>query len=438
MEKKEIKINEGITNDPIEEGVYRRLPEILQNVTQPFVGRERDIVLLSAVGVLSTCLPNIYGIYDGDKVYPNLYVIIIAPAASGKGVMNKSRILIQDIHYKVLKNSIEIQKNCKEEKKKSKQKDFDNCTSRQVKEMPANTSTAEMYTYLGASSYGVLIMESEADTMSNMLNNDWSNYSDVLRKCFHHEPLSISRKIDKIFEEIKEPKLSLVMSGTPEQLKTLIKSKENGLYSRFIVYTFDEINHFKNVFSTTARNYDAIFDEEGKRIFDLYGKLADLNDQEIEFKLTENQEKKFLQEFAHIHEKLLRNHPHSFISNLNRHGLICFRIAMILSVLRNREDIGTEDNRQLSCSNLDFLLALRITKTVLKHSLVTFNSFDDGILSENDEKLLFELNVNFSRDQAIELGEKHNIPKRTMDDKLRQWKKKKIIITVKHGHYRRI
>ncbi|RMZ60369.1 DUF3987 domain-containing protein [Chryseobacterium nematophagum] len=432
----EIKINQGITNGPIEDKIYRLLPETLQHITQAFAGRERDIVLTSALGVLSTCLPNVYGFYDGDKTYPHLYVMIIAPAASGKGVMNKSRILIDKIHDKVLKDSISIQKNCKEEKKNAKESRGDDCPSVEIKVMPANISTAEMYSHMGASNYGVLIMESEADTMSNMLNNDWSNYSDILRKCFHHEPISISRKMEKIFEDIKEPKLSLVMSGTPEQLKTLIKSKENGLYSRFIVYTFDEISQFKNVFSPTARNYNMIFEQEAKKIFDLYGKLAVLNDQEIEFKLTENQEQIFLHQFADLHEKLMRDHPHSFISNLNRHGLIFFRIAMILSALRNIENMVTD--RQLTCSRLDFLLALKITKTLLKHSLVTFNSFDDDVmLSENDEKLLFALNPIFKREDAIELGAKHQIPKRTMDDKLKQWKKKKIITPVKHGVYKR-
>ncbi|MCY1660376.1 DUF3987 domain-containing protein [Chryseobacterium sp. SL1] len=161
----EIKINGGVINELIEEGVYRRLPKILQNITQPFIGRERDIVLTSALGVLGACLPNIYGVYDGDKIYPNLYVMIIAPAASGKGVMNKSRILIDKIHDKVLKDSIEIQQDCKEGKKKSKEKGVDDCPSVEIKIMPANISTAEMYTYMGASNHGLLIMESEADTM---------------------------------------------------------------------------------------------------------------------------------------------------------------------------------------------------------------------------------------------------------------------------------
>ncbi|MBP2619092.1 DUF3987 domain-containing protein [Chryseobacterium jejuense] len=435
----ELKINGGVINELIEEGVYRRLPKILQNITNPFTGRERDIILTSAIGVLSACLPNLYGVYDGDKIYSNLYVMIIAPAASGKGVMNKSRILIDEIHDKVLKDSINIQKNCKEEKKKSKEKDSDDCPSLEIKILPANISTAEMYTYMGASNHGLLIMESEADTMSNMLNNDWSNYSDILRKCFHHEPISISRKVEKIFEDIKEPKLSLVMSGTPEQLKTLIKSKENGLYSRFIVYTFDEISQFKNVFSKGTRNNNAVFEEEAKIVFKLYAALADPTRKEVELKFTENQVEKFLKELTVMHGVILDSHPQSFISNLNRHGLILFRIAMILTALRNIDNILAPGmkRQELICSNLDFILALRITKTFLKHSLVTYNSFDDGILSENDEKLLFELSNPFTRAQAVELGKKHDIPERTIDDKLRQWKKRKVIIPVKHGLYRR-
>lgn len=435
----EIKINGGVTNEMIEEEIYRRLPKILQNITNPFTGRERDIILTSAIGVLSACLPNLYGVYDGDKIYSNLYVMIIAPAASGKGVMNKSRILIDKIHDQTLKNSIKAEKECKEKKKESKEKDDAPCPSIEIKIMPANISTAEMYTYMGSSKYGLLIMESEADTMSNMLNNDWSNYSDILRKCFHHEPISISRKMEKIFEDIKEPKLSIVMSGTPEQLKTLIKSKENGLYSRFIVYTFDEISQFKNVFSFSTRNNNAVFEEEAKQVFNLYEALAGLKKEEIEFKLTENQVRKFLKELTVMHGVILDFHPQSFISNLNRHGLILFRVAMILTALRNIDNILAPGmkRQELICSNLDFILALRITKTFLKHSLVTYNSFDDGVLSENDEKLLFGLPYEFSRAQAVELGKKHNIPERTTDDKLKQWKKRKVIIPVKHGHYRR-
>ena len=78
----------------ISNSVYNRLPVLLKELTINFEGREKDIVLLSSLAVLSNTFPNIKGIYDGDDIYPQLFVVIIAPAASGKGVMNYSRILI--------------------------------------------------------------------------------------------------------------------------------------------------------------------------------------------------------------------------------------------------------------------------------------------------------------------------------------------------------
>ena len=343
----------------IEKSIYNRIPEELIRLTKPFEGREKDIVLLSTLGVLSNCLPNIYGVYDGDTIYPHLYLMIIAPAASGKGVMNYSRLLIEPIHDKIFSESKSEYLICEEGKKN---KDIEQCHEVKVKILPANISSAEMHTYLSSSEHGLLIMESEADTMSNMLKNDWSSYSDVLRKAFHHEPVAISRKTEKLFIDIKEPKLSMVISGTPDQLKPLIKSRENGLFSRFMIYNFDEITEFKNVFAAKTRNNKVIFNDAGKNIFNLYGELAKL-EKPIEFSFTDSQKRKFLDRIRPIRADIVNNHSQSFISNLHRHGLMLFRIAMILTVLRNKFIINNEE--KLFCSNNDFIIALQLMKTLL-------------------------------------------------------------------------
>jgi hypothetical protein len=424
-----------LENEYIPEQVYKNLPEVLRNLTYSFSKRERDIVLLSSLGVLSCSIPKVFGIYDGDKIYPNLFVLIIAPPASGKGTMNFSKILIQKIHNKILEDSKLINSICKEEKKKDKGKDYSDCPQLELKIIPANISTAEMYSYLNTSKNGVLIIESEADTLSNMLKNDWSNYSDLLRKAFHHESVSLSRQIDNRYIEIDEPKISMVVSGTPDQLQPLIKSKENGLFSRFLMYSFDEISGFKNVFAPQSYNYKEIFEKSANVIYNLYGKLFQMNG-EIHFKLTDNQYKRFLKDFTFIYDDILKNHNHSVIPNLNRHGLIMFRLCMILSVLRNENNIS--GNSEIICSNRDFLTALKIIRVVLKHAIINHNSLNDGGLSDQDEEILFSLNTNFTRKQAIELGGKLNIPQRTIDDKLKQWQKKKAIKKVEQGKYKRL
>lgn len=424
-----------LENEYIPKLVYSNLPEVLKNLTDAFSGRERDIVLLSCLGVLSCSIPNVYGIYDGDKIYPNLFVLIVAPPASGKGTMNFSKILIKKIHNKILDDSKLNYSICQEKKKKDKEKNNTDCPQLELKIIPANISTAEMYSYLNVSKNGVLIIESEADTLSQMLKNDWSNYSDLLRKAFHHESVSLSRQIDNRYIEIDEPKISLVVSGTPDQLQPLIKSKENGLFSRFLMYSFDEISGFKNVFAPQAYNYSELFETTGSLIYNLYAKLFQMK-KETPFKLTENQLKRFLKDFTFIHQDILKNHNHSVIPNLNRHALMMFRLCMILTVLRNESTIANKS--ELVCSNRDFITALKIIKVVLKHAIINHNSLNDGGLSDLDEEVLFSLSQSFTRKEAIEAGKKYNIPQRTIDDKLKQWQNKRAIKKVEQGRYKRL
>lgn len=419
----------------ISNSIYNNLPDDLKLLAAPFENRERDIVLLSSLGVLSNCLPNYKGTYDGDDTFANLYILIVAPPASGKGVMNYARMIIEPIHNKILEESKAMANDCINEKKKNKENRNDTCPSVNIKILPANISTAEMYSFMSSSKHGLLIMESEADTLSNMLNNDWSNYSDVLRKAFHHEPISISRKAEKIFDEINEPKLSMVISGTPNQLQPLIKSRDNGLFSRFIIYNFDEIAEFKNVFATKSKDNKIPFEFLSKEIFELYGKLA-LLEYQIEFQYTTNQEKKFISKFKDIHEDIVNNHNESFLSNLNRHGIIMFRICMILTALRNKNKIP--ESKVLVCNNRDFLTALLLTTTLLRHSQFTFDSIENGVLSTQDDEILDALSNQFTRHNAITVGEKMNIPTRTIDDKLVQYQTKKLIKKIKKGLYKKL
>lgn len=416
----------------IEDSLFKRLPDDIKKLTDNYVGRERDIVLLSSLGVLSDCLPNVYGVYDEDIVYPHLYILIIAPAASGKGIMMNSRILIEKIHDKVYSDSLKLRKNYFRNNDKSS---YSFAPPLSVKILPANISSAQFYTFLESSKYGLIIIESEADTLSKMLKNDWSNFSDILRVAFQHEPLSASRKKDELFVQIKEPKLAMVISGTPEQVKPLINSRENGLFSRFIIYSFNEISTFKDVFAKNNKNSKVAFKEVGDEIYKLYGNLV--NHKSIEFSFTESQQKKFINRMKPISADIIENFTDEFIPNVNRHGLIMFKIAMILTLIRNKDNIS-ETTKKLFCSNEDFMSALYLTKTLLRHSQYLFDTFDNSSsLSNQDIRLLNQLNEKFTTQEAYTIGNIENISERTMFDKLQQWLKKHAIKKESRGNYKK-
>ena len=425
-------------NPLISEKVYNKLPNVLKTVTNNFSGREKDIVLTSSLGVLSSLLPNVFGYYDKDIVYSNLYTVILAPAASGKGVMMKSKILAEKVHEMLYKKSTSLWKpEMENDEVKGKEVKNEKKSKPEIilKIVPANISSAQLYQYMNSIDDGILMIESEADTLSNMLKNEWSNFSDILRKAFHHEKISLSRKSDGEYIFVEEPKLSLVLSGTPEQLRPLINSRENGLLSRLIIYSFDEIASFKNVFEKKYKNTNTTIEKESQKVLEIYETLKS-RESRIEFDLTDKQKEFFLKYFTKKQNYVLQNESIGFISNIKRLALICFKICLILSVYKNANNLNTID--EIVCSNEDFIVAIRLLNVYYQHSLFNYKNIDVFGLSENDESLLDSVKEDFSRSEILTVAKNMGISTRTLDEKLKQWRAKRIIKKVKNGRYKKI
>ncbi len=91
-----------------------------------------------------------------------------------------------------------------------------------------NTGTGILQNIMDANGTG-LICETEADTISAAIGSEYGHWSDTLRKAFDHDRLSYNRRTDQEYREVKKSYLSLLLSGTPAQVKPLIPSTENGL-----------------------------------------------------------------------------------------------------------------------------------------------------------------------------------------------------------------
>ena len=74
--------------------------------------------------------------------------------------------------------------------------------------IPANTSSAKLYDHLKDNGETGIICETEADTLGIVFKNEQGSYSDLLRKAFHHEKASISRKTNNECIDINNPRLS--------------------------------------------------------------------------------------------------------------------------------------------------------------------------------------------------------------------------------------
>lgn len=415
----------------LDKNIYHRLPPFFQELLEHTTGRERDLLTLSSLTVISNCLPFVSGIYNGTEVYPHIYLIIIAPPASGKGRMTLSKYLIDGINKYVEESSTLAKKRC--EQKKKEEKSEEECPEIARKIIPANISTTAFYKFLDTVKEGVLMFETEADTLTQMLGKDWSDLSDMLRKAFHTEVISLARA-DGTYLEVVKPKLSILLSGTPEQLKLLMKNKENGLFSRFLIYQFNDVDEFIDVFALKAQDLANAFKIKSDEMLSLFKILREKKG--IKFNLTARQEKRFLRFFRKHQDNILQQDFENIISNLKRFALIAFRIAMILTVLRHKDNL--ENVNKLECSNEDFLIALSIVEILLGHTKDIIVNFDSDFLPELDRNILDDLPITFTRQNATKAAEKFNMPLRTIDEKLKQWISKKIIQRIKHGTYKKL
>ncbi|MBK7095342.1 MAG: DUF3987 domain-containing protein [Saprospiraceae bacterium] len=383
-----------------ENDIYTNLPPVLREVTEPFEGYEKDLILLSSLGVVSVCLPNITGCYFGKKVYPNLYVIIIAPPASGKGIIDFSRILIEKVHSSIVIQSMAESKSCKEEKKKSKDKDYSDCPKAILKVIPGNISVSNLYQRLNDSKHGSVIIESKADTVSSMFNQEWGNMSELLRKAFHHEKLSLSRKTNDEYIEVNEPILSIVLTGTADQLKPLLRSRENGLFSRFLFYSFQDTLTFNDPFASVTYDYTRIFQVAGESIYYMY-MILECVSEEIEITLSDKQKEFFNEKFSEFQEKVNKKLEQEFTANLRRMGLIMYKLCMIFTVLRNKDHIS--ELTSITCSDQDFENAFRIINVLLFHSEEVFTNFESLNISDTDRAILNKLPDEFESSEFIRI-----------------------------------
>ncbi len=244
---------------------YSNLPDFFQDLLSKFDSKqERNLILLSSLAVLSACIPNYYAIYNNLIIYPNLYLFVVGNPASGKGIIQFSRKLVEPLDNEIFEADRQI------EELKSQDSETKKISCPQKIILPGNTSSSGFFELLHRNNGNGLLFENEADTLSYIFKKDYGDYSDGFRKAFHHEEISFYRRTQKEYICIQKPKLSVVLSGTPAQVFTLIQNNEDGLFSRFIFFLLNQKAEFKDVFASSENNIEDYFCEKGLLIRDLY------------------------------------------------------------------------------------------------------------------------------------------------------------------------
>jgi len=385
--------------------IYKNLPGILKkgcSILKDAI--EKEVFLLGGIGIISGLLPNVSGFYDGKDYQANLYVYILGKFGSGKGSLSYCRKLGAPIHAEKLLNYedalkeylgelVEYKKKLTRFKKsKGRYQDPPEEPEAPKQEMlfiPANNSKTGAFELLSNNKGYGIIFETEGDSLADALRQDYGNYSDGLRKAFHHELISYYRRGGKEYVEIKQPKLSVVLSSTFDQFRKLIPSVQNGLFSRFMYYELGSNPEFKNVFDKAKSGNPAFFDNLGQEMYRMHKLLLERKEP-IYFELTPNQEAQFLGLFQEWKKEFQEYISEDLDGTVHRLGLICFRIALILTTLRNFDNKLLIANKMI-CQDIDFSIALQLISSIKQNSIKLFYQFPEEKTGTNpfSEKAIF-------------------------------------------------
>lgn len=361
---------------PIAKEAYDALPVWLNKCCAPFApGAERDVMLLSTLAVLSGCFPNVKGIYDGAPVWLNLFTFILAPAASGKGAMGWARKLAWPWHQRLTQASKEAadayQLQMQEWKTQRKGKHTTAVLPPPAPAfkqlyLPGNTSAAALMRALADNDGRGIICETEADTLSGALGQDFGNFSDLLRKGFHHEPVSLMRKTDREQIDIGAPAISLALTGTPAQLRRLIPTAEDGLFSRILFYTFEQPAAWRDVSPAGGRgNLGRFFDEQAAAVTRMMQTVAE---QETSFELTADGWATLNAAGSEGLAEAVAIAGAAGASTALRLGLTIFRLAGLLALMRCFEH-GEGPGNRIVADAQDVSAAISIVETCRAHAL---------------------------------------------------------------------
>lgn len=438
----------------IPDTVFKKLPQLLQDCCKPFDDRrERDVMLVSAITVLSGCFPSVSGLYAGSIVYPNLYAFIIAPPASGKGAVKFAKAMGMVLHESLKDESKKEQitvafgfSDTEPENAESKSKTAQGSSTTKSKEtklpkvlfIPANTSASAIIHHLKTNGENGIVVETEADTMVTSLRQDWGNFSDLLRKAFHHESVSMSRVNNNQYIDLQCPKLSVLLSGTPSQVQGLITSAEDGLFSRFMFYLYRVAPYWRDVSPANNSNLTTYFNEISERV----KLLADAYKvREVTIDLTADQWVYLNSAFKGWIKNASEFVSEDAASTVKRLGLILFRIAMVLTVIRAFET--EKADIELVCCNDDFNTAYHLVSVLIRHAMILYPTLPKAnipIDNRNKHKFLAALpsDREFSRQDAVAIGLKLGIQPRTVDKYLKSFIGKYLQHAPRHGFYEKI
>ena len=300
----------------------------------------RDILLLGSITAIGAAIgPAMQTRYSAKPVYPNLQTFVVAPPASGKGMLSFVRRLVDPFHQdrrNAYREALRVYRRKHQQwaelgKKKAEQDEPEEPRNLMFYIPGDNTGTGIVQNLCDNDGCG-LLFEVEADTLSSAIKGDYGKFSDVLRKAFDHEGLAYNRRTNQEYRECERTNLSVLISGTPAQVAPLIPSAENGLFSREVFYYMPAVREFRNQFDADDRELITHYQRLGLCLHDLVGLARAAG--RYTLLLSDEQREAFNRRFATLFDRSVRVNDAEMNSYVVRLPIDLLRMLSVVALLR--------------------------------------------------------------------------------------------------------
>ena len=399
---------------------------------------------------------------------PCLQTFVVAPSTSGKGILSLVRLLVEPFHDEIRKQTAESMACYRREKSKYEALGKERAKT-EAPMMPPdkmflilgnNTGTGILQNLIDSDGTG-LICESEADTISTAIGSEYGHWSDTMRKAFDHDRISYNRRTDREYREVKKVFLAVLLSGTPAQVKPLIPTTENGLFSRELFYYMHGIHHWQDQFDLNDNNLEETFNTLG---MEWKEKLkAIVMGGTFTLRLTDGQKKDFNQLFSNLFTRSELSNGSEMSSSVARLAINICRIMEVVAMLRALEqgeitrspnvspDPGTNpDNLKdhiitlwdLSITSDDFHAVLSLAESLYSHAIHILSFLPATQVTSRgnaDRDALVQcMGERFTRAEFIHRAEKMGIKPETASTWLKRLQKHGLVeSTDRNGTYRK-
>lgn len=403
--------------------VQENLPELLKDfLTVGKTTQEKDILLLSALTTLSSAFPNLYMRYGhtGKLYYPNLQTFIMAGAASGKGIANLARQLVEPLHEQ---HSLII---------------------------PGDSTYPAFYQVLLCQAGKGLLFETEGSVITDIWKSGCTTYNTALRKAAEHEPLSKNRILTGE-TEIPTPKVSMLLTGTFEQFQRLVPSVENGYFSRLNMLVLKDQPEFdETIFCPSEQSAEVqhLIKRLGNQVLRLHESMP----QGVEFRLTHEQGAQIGVIMKKEYHALMKRLGSGFHATIIRNGVTLMRLAAILTALRGSLTVSSDspspegEDAVITCSNEDFQTAVMIATKLLHHAAEAYQQI--GGLEQmavpaikgsyQKETFLATLPEEFTTGECIARAKLVGISQRSAERWISSWRTEGMLKTCKAGQFQKV